>query len=188
MMKLCVNSCPHCQSEDFKVLLSYQTKCDGKRNILECKQCGKMISETYNTFLFNIKTPIERIARVLLARLEGMAFNAACRTFNVGTHTLQNWEKRLGSIKEVLVIYSLSHQFLEQIIEGDELYTKMYKNTDPMESQGWTVVLMERASRFIWELSCNEKNEILFMQAIETLSDIIKQTKQIALFTDGERR
>ena len=26
------------------------------------------------------------------------------------------------------------------------------------------------------------------MQAIETLSDIIKQTEQVALFTDGERR
>jgi hypothetical protein len=31
------------------------------------------------------------------------------------------------------------------------------QNKPPYESEGWTVVLMDRASRFIWELRVCEK-------------------------------
>jgi hypothetical protein len=46
-------------------------------------------------------------------------------------------------------LFALTHQFLQQIIEGDELYTRVKKNVAPDESQGWTIVLMDRATRFI---------------------------------------
>jgi hypothetical protein len=35
------------------------------------------------------------------------------------------------------------------MIEGDEAYTKVYKNVPQEESEGWTITLMERATRFI---------------------------------------
>lgn len=46
------------------------------------------------------------------------------------------------------MLYSLCHQFIQLIIEGDELYTKIGKNVPPSESEGWTIVLMDRAAFF----------------------------------------
>jgi hypothetical protein len=45
------------------------------------------------------------------------------------------------------------------VIEGDELYTKVKKNVLPDDSRGWTIVLMERASRFIWFMECGKKDK-----------------------------
>ena len=138
--------------------------------------------------MFNIKTPISKIGTVLNARTEGMSFNATCRVHSISPHTLQSWEKRFGSLKEVLMAYTLSHSFLELIVEGDELYTKVGKNKLAQDSEGWTILLMDRASRFILELSCGEKEETLFMKAMQILVEIIKSTNDISLVTDGERR
>jgi hypothetical protein len=93
-----------------------------------------------------------------------MGVNAACRTFNTTKKSLKRWQERLGSLKEVLLLYALCHQFLQLIIEGDELYTKVGKNKPPSESAGWTIVLMDRASRFIWELRVKKKPPSLRMR------------------------
>ena len=74
------------------------------------------------------------------------------------------------------------------VIEGDELYTKVKKNVPPEDSRGWTIVLMERASRFIWFMECGKKDKKLFKKAIETLCKIIEKTDDLTLITDGERR
>jgi len=84
--------------------------------------------------------------------------NAACRAFAIAKNTLLLWERRLADCKDVLVIYALTHTFLEQLIEGDELYTKVNRNVPPEDCEGWTIVLMERASRFIWALQCGKKD------------------------------
>lgn len=47
---------------------------------------------------------------------------------------------------------------------------------------------MDRASRFIWEMSCGRKDRKLFKKAIRTLSRVIKKTGDLSLITDGERR
>lgn len=80
------------------------------------------------------------------------------------------------------------HAFLQLVIEGDEVYTKVEKNVPPDQCSRWTIVLMDRASRFIWELKCGKKNRKLFKKAIQTLKKIANRTKDITLFTDGERR
>jgi hypothetical protein len=36
-------------------------------------------------------------------------------------------------------------------IEGDAAYTKVQQNVPPDPSAGWTILLMDRASRFIGE-------------------------------------
>lgn len=68
------------------------------------------------------------------------------------------------------------------------MYTKVGQNKPPSESEGWTIALMDRASRFIWELACGEKETDLFKKAIETLAEVIEQTGDLSLVTDGERR
>ena len=47
---------------------------------------------------------------------------------------------------------------------------------------------MDRASRFIWELSCGERETALFENAMATLLQVIEQTDDLSLLTDGERR
>ncbi|CAK0774792.1 hypothetical protein CCP3SC1_770005 [Gammaproteobacteria bacterium] len=86
------------------------------------------------------------------------------------------------------MIYALVHQFISQVIEGDELYTKVNKNVPVEESEGWTIMLMERASRFIWALGCGKKDRALFFYAIQILRNVVEQTRDITLVTDGERR
>ncbi|MCA1553721.1 MAG: hypothetical protein LC737_05020 [Chloroflexi bacterium] len=117
-----------------------------------------------------------------------MSINAVCRTFHVSKNTLSDWQARLGPVRETLLLYALCHQFVQQVIEGDELYTKVKQNVAPAESSGWTVVLMDRASRFIWELSCGERERSLFERAMQTLAQVIAQTDDLTLLTDGERR
>ena len=74
------------------------------------------------------------------------------------------------------------------MIEGDELYTRVRKNVAPDESKGWTIVLMDRATRFIWAMGCGRKDRKLFTQAIRLLCRVLKQTGDLTLLTDGERR
>ena len=88
----------------------------------------------------------------------------------------------------MLFLYSLVHAFLQLVIEGDEAYTKVKKNVPPDQSEGWTLLLMDRASRFIWTLECGKKDRKLFEQAIQTLEQIIQNSEDLTLLTDGERR
>lgn len=74
------------------------------------------------------------------------------------------------------------------VIEGDKAYTKIGKNVPPQDSPGWTIVLMDRASRFLWELDCGKREESLFQQAVERLARVIEQIDNLNLFTNRERR
>ncbi len=74
------------------------------------------------------------------------------------------------------------------MVEGDELYTKVDHNTKASDSEGWTLILMDRSSRFLWEMQCGRKNETLFKRALSVLVNVIHQTDDLTLLTDGERR
>jgi len=73
-------------------------------------------------------------------------------------------------------------------MEGDELYTKVAKNVPQEESLGWTIIFLEQCTRFLWHAQCGKKDKQLFKDAIRILYDVIKQTQDFKLFTDGERR
>ncbi len=96
--------CIKCGSEDYYEYATYETKSNGLRTLLKCKTCGSCFSETQKTFMFNVKTPISKIALVLNARTEGMSFNATCRTHHVSAHTLQDWENKFGGIRDSLLL------------------------------------------------------------------------------------
>jgi hypothetical protein len=117
-----------------------------------------------------------------------MGLNATARTFGISKNTVLDWEQRCADLQPVLFVYALVHQFLQVVIEGDEAYTKVEKNVPPDQSEGWTLVLMDRASRFIWTLACGKKDRTLFSQAVETLEQLIQDSEDLTLLTDGERR
>ena len=85
-------------------------------------------------------------------------------------------------------MFALAHQFLQQLIEGDELYTRVKKKVAPDQSQGWTIVLMDRATRVLWDMPCGRKERKLFKQAMQLLCEVIQHTSDLTLLTDGERR
>ncbi len=188
MVELLKKHCPTCQSQALKPHTTYSTKSNGQRTIFLCKDCGAYFSETKNTLLEGLRTPLSKIWEVLDARTEGMGLNAAARVFHKGKQTIIEWEQRFGGLQQVLLLYALMHQFLEFVIEGDEAYTKVHKNVPPHESQGWTIALLDRASRFLWELECGKREESLFRHAIERLKEIVDRTDDVSVFTDGERR
>jgi hypothetical protein len=125
---------------------------------------------------------------ILNALSEGLGINAATRVFSVGKKSIYRWQERLSSLQQTLMLYSLCQKFLQLVVEGDELYTKIGENVPPSESEGWTIVLMERASRFIWALECGKRDERLFKKAMRILLKVIRKTDDLTLLTDGERR
>ena len=48
--------------------------------------------------------------------------------------------------------------------------------------------MLDRASRFIWEIDCGKKDRKLFQKALKSLEKLARQTHDLSLFTDGERR
>ncbi len=133
--------CVNCKSCEIYVKKKYQTKNNGERNLYRCRKCKEEFSETKGTFLENIKKPIKFVVQVLKVRSEGLGLNAAARAFKISSNTIAEWEKRFSPLKEALFLYSLLSDFIKQEIEGDELYTKVYRNVPPDQSKGWTVVL-----------------------------------------------
>jgi hypothetical protein len=166
----------------------YYTKNNGIRTIFVCSKCASYFSETKNTTIEGLKKPISMVITVIKVRTEGLGLNATARTYDISKNTILKWELRLASLKPTLFLYSLAHEFLQLVIEGDEIYTKVEKNVSPDESSGWTILLLERASRFIWELKCGRKKRKLFKKAIKALCKIVEKTEDISLITDGERR
>jgi transposase-like protein len=187
-MELLQLKCPACHSSEIQYHSSYTTKNHGSRVMYTCEHCPASFSETKNTFLEGLKTPVSVIWLVLKARTEGMGLHAAARTFEQAKNTILAWERKFLDLQQVLFLYALVHEFLVLVIEGDEAYTKVQKNVPPEQSPGWTIMLMDRASRFMWELACGKKERKLFHKAIKSLDKIARQTHDLSLFTDGERR
>jgi transposase-like protein len=187
-MELLQRKCPTCHSAVLQSHATYTTKSHGRRVIYKCDNCPVYFSETKNTLMAGLKTPVSVIWQVLKARTEGMGLNAAARTFEKAKNTILAWERKFVDLHPVLFLYAVVHEFLESVIEGDEAYTKVQKHVPPDQSRGWTSLLMDRASRFIWELDCGKKDRGRFQKAIKTLDKIARQTHDLSIFTDGERR
>lgn len=187
-MELRVQRCPGCGHEKLKQQKSYLTVANGLRWLWSCLSCGMCFSETKNTMLEGLRKSISVIARVFKDRTQGMGLNAAAENNEVSPNTILDWERRFSSLKTTLLVYALTHNFLQLFMEGDEVYTKVQRNVAQEESEGWTILLMDRASRFIWEMKCGKKKRQLFQATIRTLCQVIRQTQDLTLLTDGERR
>jgi transposase-like protein len=187
-MELLQLKCPTCQSSDIHSHSPYTTKNHGVRVIYQCQTCQSYFSETKHTLMAGLKTPMSVIWTVIKARTDGMGLNAATRTFEFAKNTILSWESKFSDLHRVLFLYTLVHEFLELVIAGDEAYTKVHHHVPPHESPGWTILLIDRASRFIWELDCGTKDRKLFKKAIAILDQLVSRTHDLSLLTDGERR
>ena len=119
--------CPECGCHQIEAHKSYPVKAGGVRRLYYCPDCKGYFSETPNTPLANLKTPLSRIVEIVQALNEGLGVNAVCRVFGVSKNSLYRWQERLSDLKPTLLLYALCHQFLTLMVEGDELYTKVKK-------------------------------------------------------------
>src|SRR5262249_45255481 len=171
-MELLQIKCLTCHSVVLKSHTTYATQHHGRRIMYTCANCPTYFSETTKTLLAGVKTPVSVIWQVVKARTEGMGFNAAARTFEQAKHTLLAWERKLRDLPQVIFLYALVHECIELVIEGDEASTKVQKHVPPEQSLGWTILLLDRARRFMWEIDCGTQERTLFHKAIQSLDTI----------------
>ncbi|MBD3822758.1 MAG: IS1 family transposase [Thiotrichales bacterium] len=177
--------CPECESPNLKVHSRYSTR-SGQRTIYVCECCGQRRSEMYGSPAFNLKTPMSKVAAALKLRSEGMGLRATGRCLNCSKRDISVWESRFAEQKEPLQLYGQIHQYISLTFEGDEVYTRVGKNIPAADSEGWTMVIMERSSRYLLEMECGVKEQALFTRV---LTDLLSYSADdITFFSDGERR
>jgi len=136
----------------------------------------------------HLKSPLSQVASVIRVRSEGLGLRATARCFGIHKNTVAEWETKFAEQKAPLMLYTICHNFINLTFEGDELYTVVGKRGEPSDSQGWTAVVMERASRFIVEQRCGEKDAELFRSVMSTVATYIEQSEDVTFLSDGERR
>src|SRR5437899_8865245 len=107
-MELLRLKCPGCRSSDIQYHSPYTTKNHGGRVIYKCATCPAYFSETKNTLMEGLKTPVSVIWHVLKARTEGMGLNAAARTFDKAKNTILAWEQNSHSAPPRMAIHVFS--------------------------------------------------------------------------------
>ena len=135
-----------------------------------------------------LKSPLSQVAGVIRVRSEGLGQRATGRCFGIHKNTVAEWENKFAGQKAPLMLYTICHQFITLTFEGDELYTIVGKRGEACDSHGWTAVVMARASRFIVEQRCGEKNEDMFRNVMNTVAGYIEQSEDVTFVSDGERR
>jgi len=179
---------PMLWSSELSEFKTYETMHNGSRQLYICKGCSSCFSETFNTAMQDIKSPISKVASALKLRSEGLGLRATGRILQSNKRTIAEWERRFANQKESLMLYVFCHQFISLTFEGDELYTVVGKRVEPMDSEGWTGIIMDRTSRFIVEQKCGKKDSELFTSVMEKVSEYVGQTGDFSFFSDGERR
>ena len=89
--------CPKWGCQQIEAHKSYPVKAGGVRQLYYCPECKGYFSETPNTPLANLKTPLSRIIETLQALNEGRGIKAVCRVFGVSKSSLYRWQQRLSA-------------------------------------------------------------------------------------------
>lgn len=136
----------------------------------------------------DLKSPISKVASVIRVRSEGLGLRATGRCFGIHKNTVTDWENKFAEQKGPLMLYTVCHEFIQLTFEGDEVYTGVGQRGEPSDSQGWTTMVMERASRFIIEQRCGEKDADRFRAVMGTVAAYVEQSEEVTFLSDGERR
>jgi transposase-like protein len=152
-MELLRLKCPVCHSADIQYHSPYTTKNHCGRVIYKCDHCPVYFSETKNTLMEGLNTPVSVIWQVIKARTEGMGLNAAARTFDKSKNTIRYcW--RTPKCRIVCV----PHAFFEgKNAEG----TDTRKST----SRTWKEV-GQQYPILAWESKFSDLHQVLFLYAV----------------------
>ena len=92
--------CAHCGCKNIGNYRTYTIRDGEQRTIYHCSSCDSAFSETRNTPIAQLKTPIALIVQVLSALTEGVGINAATRLYGVSKHSISRWQERLSGLKK----------------------------------------------------------------------------------------
>ena len=91
--------CPYCDGKNVEEQNTYTIKCGAPRTMYHCSSCKRAFSETRNTPIAQLKTPIAIVVPVLAALTEGLGINAATRLYGVSKNSIYRWQERLSGLK-----------------------------------------------------------------------------------------
>ena len=92
--------CVYCGCKNIESYRTYTIRNGEQRTIYHCSSCDSAFSETRNTPIAQLKTPIAVIVQVLSALTEGMGINAAVRLYGVSKNSIYRWQERLSGLKK----------------------------------------------------------------------------------------
>jgi transposase-like protein len=93
--------CTHCGCKNIEGYRTYTIKDGEQRTMYHCSSCDRAFSETRNTPIAQLKTPIAVIVQVLSALTEGLGINAATRLYGVSKNSIYRWQERLSGVKKL---------------------------------------------------------------------------------------
>ena len=99
-MTLMQMRCAYCGGKNVEGYRNYPITYGEQRTIYHCSSCSRAFSETKNTPIADLKTPISLIVQVLAALTEGVGINAATRLYNVSKNSIYRWQERLSGVKK----------------------------------------------------------------------------------------
>ena len=99
-MALAQLRCTDCGGQNVNGYRTYTIKYGEQRTMYQCSSCGDSFSETKNTPIAHLKTPIAVIVQVLSALTEGVGINAATRLYGVSKNSIYRWQERLSGLKK----------------------------------------------------------------------------------------
>ena len=92
--------CAHCGGKNIEGYRTYTIKDGEQRTMYHCSSWDRAFSETRNTPIAQLKTPIAVIVQVLSALTEGVGINAATRLYGVSKNSIYRWQERLSGLKK----------------------------------------------------------------------------------------
>src|SRR6266851_2949291 len=96
--------CPYCDGKNVEEQRTYTIKGGKPRTMDHCASCRRSFSETRNTPIAHLKTPIAIVVQVLSALTEGVGINAATRLYGVSKNSIYRWQERLSGLKNPAVV------------------------------------------------------------------------------------
>ena len=92
--------CADCGGKNVDGYRTYAVKDGEQRTLYHCAPCARSFSETRQTPIAQLKTPIALVVQVLAARTEGVGINAATRLYGVSKNSIYRWQERLSGLKK----------------------------------------------------------------------------------------
>ncbi len=105
---------------------------NSKSKQVYCNRCNNRWVITKNTFFFRLKTPIDKILKVLLYLSEGMGIRAIRRTEGVCNETIQDWILRASEHIELVTSYLQKDMQLTQC-QIDEFWSYIKKKKKKLQ-------------------------------------------------------
>jgi len=106
---------------------------NSKSQQVYCNLCNNQWVITKNTFFFRLKTPIDKILRVLICLTEGMGIQAIRRAEGVHNETIQDWISRASEHTELVTSYLQKNMHLTQC-QIDEFWSYIQKKRKSYKS------------------------------------------------------